>query len=220
MALFVDLFPKSNEKRKTELNKQLPKRQKLKVKGAGQNVKISHKWTTVITICGFVISVGFSAITSDAENMGVSIALIMLLCIVLVGIVFDAVGVAVSTASEPPFHAMAAKKIGGAKESIFIIRHAQQISSVCNDVIGDIASIISGAMTAAIVINMAKLGFGSENMLNLLFAGAVAAVMIGGKAAGKGIALIHNNTIVFVIGRMMSFLKCLVPNKKKTGNTP
>jgi len=196
-----------NNEQKNGVERLVSKRQKIKVKSAGQNVKISHKWTTFITIGAFLLSVMFSAATLGADSMGVASAIIMLLVIVLMGIVFDVVGVAVSTASEPPFHAMAAQQISGAKESIVIIRHAQQISSFCNDVIGDIAGIVSGAMAAAIVVNMVNSGAGNATLWNLIIAGLVAALMIGGKAAGKGIAMTHNNTIVFVTGKAWHYVK-------------
>lgn len=184
------------------------KRQKLKVKSAGQNLKVSHKWTVSVTIWAFVLSVTISALTSGAEEMGLAAAVAMLCLIVFLGIIFDIAGVAVSTASEEPFHAMAAKKIPGAKESVAIIRRAAQISSLCNDVIGDIAGVISGAMTTAIVVIICS---GSQSInstvISLGFTGFVAAVMIGGKAAGKGIAMKNNNTVVFVIGKLLYYIK-------------
>lgn len=179
----------------------------LKVKGSGQNIKVSHKWTASVTVMAFVFTVVLSVVTSGAEGLGLTAAAAVLLLIVLLGIGFDIVGVAVSTASEEPFHAMAAKKIPGAKESVRIIRSAQQISSLCNDVIGDIAGIISGAMTAAIVVSVVALTGWGTTFWNLLLAGVVAALMIGGKAAGKGIAMKSNNTIVFLIGRLVYALK-------------
>jgi hypothetical protein len=185
----------------------LGKRKGLKVKGAGQNIKVSHKWTASVTVMAFVFTVVISALTAGAEGLGLAAAAGMLLLIVLLGIGFDIIGVAVSTASEEPFHAMAAKKIPGARESVSIIRSAQQISSMCNDVIGDIAGIISGAMTAAIVVSIVSLTGWGTTFWNLLLAGLVAALMIGGKAAGKGFAMKSNNTIVFMIGRFVYFLK-------------
>lgn len=192
----------------------------MKVKSAGQNIKVSHKWTLSVTVMAFIFTVVISALTSGAEGLGIGAAALVLLLIVILGILFDAVGVAVSTASEEPFHAMAAKKIPGAKESVSIIRSAQQISSMFNDVIGDIAGIISGAMTAAIVVSVAALTGQSLTFWNLLLAGVVAALMIGGKAAGKGIAMKSNNTIVFALGRLVYFLKrpFVGGGKKKNGN--
>lgn len=201
-----------------ELNKALKRKQRLKVKSAGQNVKVSHRWTVSITVCAFALSVLFSIITSGAEQLGIVLALVTLLIIILLGVVFDIAGVAVSTASEEPFHAMAAKKIPGARQSIRIIRSAQQISSLCNDVIGDIAGIISGAMTSAIVISLAAILPEGEVLINLLLAGLVAALMIGGKAAGKGFAMTHNNEIVFMIGRMVYFFQYVFTFRGKKKN--
>lgn len=203
-----------------ELSLVLGRRHKFKVKSAGQNVKVSHKWTVIVTVLAFVLSIAISALTSGADEMGVVPAIGVLLIIVLLSIVFDIIGMAVSTASEEPFHAMSAKKIAGAKESVAIIRSAQQISSLCNDVIGDIAGVISGAMTSAIVVALCSLFALNATLLNLVFAGVVAAVMIGGKAAGKGFAMKNNNTIVFLIGKTVYYIKKIIPfqreNKKKS----
>lgn len=193
----------------------LDKRKGFKVKAAGQNIKVSHKWTISITIWAFVLSVTMSALTSGAERLGLVAAICVLLLIIVLGIVFDVAGMAVSTASEEPFHAMAAKRIPGAKESVTIIRSAQQISSVCNDVIGDIAGIISGAMTTAIVVSICNITNSNSTVLNLVFAGFVAALMIGGKAAGKGFAMKNNNTVVFVMGKITYFAKKLIFFKGK-----
>lgn len=196
-------------------------RRKLKVKSTGQNIKTSNKWTVSVTIWAFVLSVTMGALTSGAEELGIGLAVLVLFIIIFLGIGFDIVGVAVSMASEEPFHAMAAKKIAGAKESVAIIRRAQQISSLCNDVIGDIAGIISGAMITAIVVSIATgEGHGEVTALNLVFTGIVAAVMIGGKAAGKGFAIKNNNTVVFILGKTVCFFKKIFSfgnnkNKKK-----
>lgn len=191
------------------------KRQGIKVKSAGQNVKISHKWTVIVTVLAFFLTVTMSVLTSGAEELGLYTAIVVLFFIIMLGIMFDIIGMAVSTASEEPFHAMAAKKISGAKESVSIIRSAQQISSVCNDVIGDIAGIISGAMTTAIVVSICAVSNQNSTFLNLIFAGIVAALMIGGKAAGKGIAIKNNNTIVFIIGKIAYYAKKVIAAAKR-----
>lgn len=181
-------------------------RRTLKVKSSAENLKINHKWTVIVTALAFFLSVLFSLITSGADEMGTILAFIVLLLIVLLSIVFDMLGMAVSTASEAPFHAMATRRIKGAKESIKIIRSAQQLSSLCNDVIGDIAGIISGAMTGAIVVGLSVMLNMNHDLLSLLLTGVVGALMIGGKAAGKGIAMLHNNTIVFIFGKIVYYV--------------
>ncbi len=186
----------------------------LKVKSSAENMKINHKWTALVTVLAFVLSVLFSLLTASADEMGTVLAFIVLLIIVFLSILFDMLGMAISTASEAPFHAMAARRIRGAKESIRIIRSAQELSSLCNDVIGDIAGIISGAMTGAIVVSVATMLQMNSDVVNLLLAGVVAALMIGGKAAGKGIAMLHNNTIVFILGKIV-YYACAPFRRKK-----
>ena len=97
------------------------------------------KWVATIFICTMVISglISFSA-NLLMENSGMAVAFLILLFIVLLGILFDVVGVAVASAQERPFHSMAAKKVPGAAESIMLLRNANRVSSICNDVIGDI----------------------------------------------------------------------------------
>jgi len=190
-------------------------RRKLRVKSSAENLKVNHKWTVIVTILAFVLSVAFSVLTASADEMGTVLAFVVLLLIVIMSIVFDMLGMAISTASEAPFHAMATRRIKGAKESIKIIRNAQQLSSLCNDVIGDIAGIISGAMTGAIVIGLATILNADFNLLNLLLTGLVGALMIGGKAAGKGVAMLNNNTIVFILGKIVYYVCAPFKRKKR-----
>ena len=88
----------------------MDRRRKLKVKSSGGNIKVSNKWTVIVTILAFVLSVSITALTEGAENLSNLVAISVLFLIVVLGILFDIIGVAVSTASEEPFHAMAAKK--------------------------------------------------------------------------------------------------------------
>lgn len=195
----------------------MKKRKNLRVKSAAGNINVSNKWTFLVTVLAFVLSVIFTIITDSAETLPNFVAITVLFVIVLLSILFDMLGMAVSTATEEPFHAMAAKKIPAAKTSIKIIRSSQQLSSLFNDVIGDIAGIISGAMTAAIVAKIATSSFGINMIIELGMTGLVAAVMIGGKAAGKGIAMTNNNTIVFILGKVVYFFENLftIKNRKK-----
>ena len=181
------------------------KRKSLKVKSAAGNIKVSNKWTVIVTILAFVLSVIFTVITDSAEKLPNFVAIVVLFIIVLLSIMFDMLGMAVSTATEEPFHAMAAKRIPAAKIAIKIIRSSQQLSSLFNDVIGDIAGIISGAMSAALVAKVAVSSSGINMIIELGMTGLVAAIMIGGKAAGKGVAMTNNNTIVYILSNVIYF---------------
>ncbi len=66
-----------------------------------------------------------------------AVAIIVLAVFIALGIVFDMIGVAVTAADPKPFHSMAAHKEKGAKEAIRLLKNANQVSSFCNDVVGD-----------------------------------------------------------------------------------
>jgi len=144
------------------------------------------------------------------------VACLMLFSFVLIGVIFDIIGVAVTAASEVPFHSLAARRVRGAKEAIRLIRNADKVGSFCNDVIGDIVGIVSGSATTAIVVMLNAFSSGDyEFILSICLAGLVAAMTIGGKAVGKGIAMMYCNTIIFTVGKLVSFVAPIKRESKK-----
>ena len=188
----------------------IPKRKKFSVPRPKINVAVSHKWTVIVLILSFSLSVFFSFVTSAAMNsLTIAFAFALLLVIIAVNILFDMIGTAVQSAEEKPFHSLAARKVKGAKESIAVIRHAPQLANMCCDVIGDIAGIISGATTALIVAELVSM-FHLKGMLpSLILTGLVGALTIGGKAMSKGISMQNGNAIVFIVGKIMYFFSHL-----------
>lgn len=172
------------------------------------NVSTSHKWTVIVVIMSFALSVIFSFITSAAmESLSIFFAFVILLLIIAVNILFDMIGTAVQSAEEHPFHSLASRRVAGARESISVIRHAPQLANMCCDVIGDIAGIISGATTALIVSELVAM-FHLRGMLpSLILTGLVGSLTIGGKAMSKGISMQNGNSIVFIVGKIMYFFK-------------
>ena len=102
------------------------------------------KWFITIFITTFILSIIFSYIsTNSISKLDVIPALIILLLVILVGIVFDIVGVAVTVAKEEVFHAKASKKIKGSKTAVKLIRNSAKVANICADVIGDICGVLS-----------------------------------------------------------------------------
>ena len=161
----------------------------------------------VITI--FLSTIAISAAISLASDfvMGRSsmiVAFLILLMIVFIGILFDIVGMAVATADEKPFHAMASRKVKGAKECIMLLRNAERVSSICNDVVGDICGVVSGSASATIaaqILSNFELSFSS--VVPLILSSLVAALTVGGKAVGKGIAVSNCTEIVHYAGQVI-----------------
>ncbi len=109
------------------------------------------------------------------------------------------------TAADPkPFHAMASHKEKGAKQSLMLLRNAGRVSSVCNDVVGDICGIVSGATGAVIVTQLQR----ALNLRTVLISVAVTALVsgltIGGKALGKTVAIKKSTQVVYWAGRFLS----------------
>lgn len=147
------------------------------------------------------------------------IAFFILLAIVLIGILFDIVGVAVTSADEKPFHSMAARKVPGAQESIRLLRSAEKVSSICNDVVGDICGVVSGSASATIAAQILKnFTFTWPQIVTLLMSSLVAGLTVGGKAIGKGIAISSCTKIVHGVGKMIYGLHQLpfLVHRKKT----
>lgn len=173
--------------------------------------KSNIRWAVTILLLSFVLSFVFNALSDLVlQGVGLAIAFCVLAAFVLLGIVFDILGVATTSASMSPLHAMAAHKVNGAREAIWLLQNTEKVSSFCNDVIGDIAGIISGA-TAAVII--AKLPF--QNIwLSLGITALVAGLTVGGKAFGKSFAINHSNSIVFCVGRFLYFFKHMFSKKR------
>ncbi|MBQ6839816.1 MAG: hypothetical protein IJO45_03905 [Oscillospiraceae bacterium] len=163
------------------------------------------RWVVTIFFITILIS-GTISFLSDIimESSTMAVAFLILLFIVLLGIVFDIIGMAVATADEKPFHSMAARKVPGALESIRLLRNAERVSSICNDVVGDICGVVSGSASATIAVQiLQKLDFSWPQMVSLLMSALVAGLTVGGKAIGKTFAINSCTKIVYSVGKII-----------------
>ena len=175
------------------------------------------RWVVVIFLVTIVIS-GTISFTSDAlmANSTMLVAFIILLAIVLIGIFFDVIGVAVTSADERPFHSMAARKVPGAQESIRLLRNAERVSSICNDVVGDICGVVSGSASATIAAQvLTNADFTWEQFVPLLMSALVAGLTVGGKAIGKTFAMGSCTAIVHGVGKVIWAFTHLPQKRKK-----
>ena len=170
--------------------------------------KRGRRWVVTVILMTFVISSLLQMIQAGLmSKVNLAMAFVILITFVLIGILFDIIGVAVTSANEIPFHSLSSQKIRGAKEAVRLIRSADRVGSFCNDVIGDIVGIISGSATTVIVamIISSDVNF-NDFALTTVMTAIVAALTIGGKAAGKRIAIEKSNSIVFFVGKIISFI--------------
>ena len=163
------------------------------------------KWVVTIFLVTIVVS-GVISLLSDIvmSESSVPVAFLILLFIILVGIIFDIIGMAVATAGEKPFHSMAARKVPGAHEAIKLLRNAERVSSICNDVVGDICGVVSGAASATIAGQvLSHFEFTWPQIVSLAMSGLAAGLTVGGKAIGKTIAVNSCTSIVHSVGKLI-----------------
>ena len=157
------------------------------------------KWFIQVFIMTFILSMLFSYISAN----GVSNLSLIPALVIGIGIFFDIIGVAVTVANEHEFHAKASKKIEGSKASIKLIRNAPKVANICADVIGDICGVLSGAISALIAMKITE-QFGLSFNIQFILSATVAALTVGGKALGKGVANNNSTKIVHAVGIVLN----------------
>ena len=159
----------------------------------------------------FLIAVSLSAVMSFCssaalEDSGIWIPILVLAIFIALGIVFDMIGVAVTAADPKPFHSMAAHKEKGGKEAIRLLSNANRVSSVCNDVVGDICGIVSGS-TAAVIVAALQRDLSTTNvMISIGVTALISGLTIGGKALFKKVAINECTAVVYRVARIMHAL--------------
>ena len=163
------------------------------------------RWVITIFLVTILVSGTISFVSDEImAASSVFVAFLILLAIVFLGIIFDVVGVAVTSADEKPFHSMAARKVPGAQEAIRLLRNAERVSSICNDVVGDICGVVSGAASATIAAQVLQnMEFTMPRLITLVMSALVAGLTVGGKAIGKTFAINSCTTIVHSVGKIV-----------------
>jgi len=162
-------------------------------------------WIIKITLFSITASAVFTLLSQKViQSTGYLIAVLVLLVFIVIGVLFDIIGVAVAAAREAPFHAMASHRTRGAAQAIRLIRNANKVSSICNDVVGDIAGIISGTTAAFVASEISSDTSAGTIAVQLIVSGIVTGMTIGGKAIGKFIAMSKTNSVLLTVGRLAS----------------
>lgn len=192
---------------------QAPNRRNKEKKSAAGRVR----WLLTVFLLTIVISAAFSFFSQKllgrASLFG---AFAILLAIIAIGILFDVIGVAVTAADEKPFHSMASRKVVGAAEAIRLLRSADRVASICNDIVGDICGVISGAAAALIAADaFFRVKSVPDTVMQLILSALVASLTITGKAFCKYIALENSTAIVHATARVIHFFRA--PFQKKHG---
>lgn len=162
-------------------------------------------WGLKILLITLIISGGISLVTELLmDSVSALAASFIILVIMLIGIVFDIIAIAVTSCEQAPFVSMASRKIKKAKSAIKLLQNADIVSNICGDVVGDICGIVSGAAGAAIAIKIA-LEEPASFIWSIVISSLIAAFTVAGKSIGKTIAIKNNKEIVGLVSHITMF---------------
>lgn len=160
-----------------------------------------------VGLLSFLLAVTVSYLSDlTLSNAPVWIALLVVLILIATGILFDILGTSVAGADDTPLNAMAAKRVNGARQALWLVRNADKVANFANDVVGDVAGAVSGAAGSTVAIQMNRLlhgGAAAEDITMLVTVGLIASLTVGGKAAGKTFALNRATDVVVAAGRII-----------------
>ena len=168
----------------------------------------SHaRWVIRVFLIAVALSAAMSLCSGAVlEDAGYVVATLILLLFIALGIMFDIIGVAVTAANPKPFNSMAAHRVKGAKEALYLIRNAEKVASFCNDVVGDICGIVSGS-TAAVIVTQLQRDLSTHSvLLSIGITALISGITIGGKALGKTVAINDCTNVVYRVARVMHTL--------------
>lgn len=177
------------------------------------------RYVLAVGVGSFVFTVLFSlfAETSIKGLKSIVLPAILIVVTILVNVVFDIIGTSATAADESPFHARAAKRLHGAQQSIKLIKNADRVANFANDVVGDIASTVAGALGITLALQIARRwGFIDTLVLNVLITASIASLTVVGKAVGKRIAVGRANEVVFLVGQLLAVFN-RSHTRKRTG---
>ena len=167
--------------------------------------QVNWKWIITIVCITFIISFLLSIFANNIiPELSLVFGILITLLFLIIGILFDIVGVSVTTAEESVFHSMNSRKVKGANVAVKFKKNAEKVSSFCCDVIGDICGVISGAAgTAITAILVTKF---NTNLLitGLLVTATISSLTIGGKAIGKSFAINKSDIILYEFAKIIS----------------
>ncbi len=165
---------------------------------------INYSWVLKIVTTAFFLSIFFS-LGSELiiPNVNIFIGIIIVLMFITVGIVFDVIGVAVATCDARVLHSLAAKKMKGANIATKLKKNADKVSTICNDVVGDVCGIVSGSAGIFIATSLSqKLNF-EYVVVSLLITAIISALTIGGKSLCKTFAIRNSEKIVYNFSKII-----------------
>ena len=164
---------------------------------------IKFIWPIKIFFITFSLSLFFS-ITSESilKNSNLIMAIFLIVFLFFAGTIFDIIGVA-SAACTIEKYKKICKDQKYALIGIYIINHADKISSFCCDIVGDMCGILSGSAGAAIVLKLSISGNSLQIIVSSLISSAIASIIVWLKSLGKLFAVQKSSVVVYMCNKIV-----------------
>lgn len=179
------------------------------------------RYVLLVLMGSFAATLSFAFVSESFVRQlnAVWLAVGFLVFIIALNVIFDTLGTAATAAAEAPLNAMAARKVVGAQEALMLVKNADRVANFTNDVIGDIAGTIAGALGISLMAQVVLWGSDVKELwLNILVTAVIASVTVTGKAVGKRVAVTRPNQVVLLAGRLIAgFSRVIKPFNIRNG---
>lgn len=167
---------------------------------------VDKRWVLTIFLIAFAMSFSLSFVSEiTVPNFNLGIGIVVTMLFIILGILFDIIGVSVTTADPKVFHSMNSRKVRGANIAVIFKKNSDKVSSFCCDVVGDICGVISGSTAVTIATLISKATSINIFLMTLLTTAVVASLTIGGKAIGKSFAVNKCDIILYEFSKFVSY---------------
>ncbi len=173
-------------------------------------------WALKTFVLSIFLSIFFSVVSQSIfPNLPVFLSLFVILFFMCISVIFDMIGVAVTTLTTERLEKDSGKR--GYQTAKKLCNNREKVSSFCGDVVGDICGILSGAGGVSLVLSMhiqeASLYFLATCLISSLIAG----LTIFGKAILKGYAVENCEKVVLFTGKIVEFSPKEFFSRKRKG---
>ncbi|MDE5618375.1 MAG: CNNM domain-containing protein [Clostridia bacterium] len=175
---------------------------------------------TVITFClSFMTSMMSQVVTGYTD---IIIAVMLLLFMILIAIIFDGIGVAVTSCDIDKLKNILHCDKKRAKIALKLVRNAEKVNNICADVIGDMCGVLCGACGATIAAGLiSEVDGAAASFVVIAISATIAGLTVGGKACMKKLAVKNAEEYIILTAKAISLFcqdKDANKKRKKKGN--
>ena len=162
-----------------------------------------YAWAVKIFVLSLCLSSIFSIISQTVmSSLGIVMSILTICFFIIISIIFDMVGIAVTSCNKQFFLEKIKRKENGAEVGLLLCKNSEKVCSFCADVVGDICGILSGAGGAGVILSLSS-QISNDTLLiivSTLVSAFIAGVTIFGKACMKEYAIKNADKIILRVG--------------------